>query len=176
LKSLKESKTSLHFLESLAIYASLSQVLQMWWWAMGPTAEAQSTGVQSWDDKESTNVTQSLERDREDVLHRTQESQEKFNQELERAITTWKRAMNHEVAKTKATKRIPQHIASHQRRLWPTLSTRSLRACILLPKDCRAVEWKQVIWRAQQLQGRTPILWWQPKWLIFYRSVHAIEK
>jgi hypothetical protein len=29
LKSLKESKTSLHFLESLAIYASLSQVLQM---------------------------------------------------------------------------------------------------------------------------------------------------
>lgn len=42
-----------------------------------------------------------LERDRDNVIRRSQESQEKFNQELERAITTWKRAMNHEVAKAK---------------------------------------------------------------------------
>jgi hypothetical protein len=42
-----------------------------------------------------------LERDREDVVRRSQESQEKFNQELEKAITTWKRAMNQEVANAK---------------------------------------------------------------------------
>ncbi|KAG6550545.1 hypothetical protein Mapa_007914 [Marchantia paleacea] len=44
---------------------------------------------------------ENLQRDREGVIKKSHEAQERFNEELEKAITSWKRAMDQEVGKAK---------------------------------------------------------------------------
>ncbi|KAL3691453.1 hypothetical protein R1sor_005104 [Riccia sorocarpa] len=60
-------------------------------------ARRKSSQLQDGLDREREN----LERDREEVMKNSHEAQNRFTEELEKAITTWKRAMDQEVGKAK---------------------------------------------------------------------------
>ncbi|KAL2622590.1 hypothetical protein R1flu_002795 [Riccia fluitans] len=60
-------------------------------------ARRKSSQLQDGLDREREN----LERDREEVMKKSHEAQNRFSEELEKAITTWKRAMDQEVGKAK---------------------------------------------------------------------------